>query len=258
MSCIQRELAANAPTQASGATNQDQLLRYAEDVATLQRLRHLYEHLLPDTLDPHSTELPPPIVRQATAMFSDIRGFTHIAEKLIGQPTKLLEIVNEHMSVAVQAVLHCGGTIEKFVGDGVFATFGARRDMSDHAECALAAGMAIVTANEALNRRRADARGFRMDVGIGLATGELVLGVIGSDQRAELGVLGDAVNVASRLVTAAYPSDILLNQEAYQAAKNNIRPETVGRISVRGRTGPIGVYRISFNSALQANDDLRR
>ena len=237
------------PLERRAPCDEEQLLRYAADVGRLQRLRRLYEHLLPDTVDPDAVDLPPPIIRQATAMFSDIRGFTGIAEQLIGDPAKLLHIVNQHMAVAVGAVLRCGGTIEKFVGDGIFATFGARREMADHAERALAAGMAIVTGNHVLNRRRHDDPRLRLEVGIGLATGALVVGVIGCEQRAELGVLGDAVNVASRLVTAAYPSDILLNEEAYQDAKENIRPETVGRISVRGRSGPIRVYRISLNSA---------
>ena len=135
-----------------------QLLRYASELAQLQKLRRRYEHLLPDTLDPNSSDPPPPVVREATVLFTDIRGFTRLTEQLMDDPVQLLSLVNAHLVAVVNAVLRCGGVVEKFVGDGVFATFGARRESPDHALCALGGRMAALSANELVNRRRRPSR----------------------------------------------------------------------------------------------------
>jgi len=222
-----------------------QTVRYAEDFANLQKLRRIYEHLLPDTLDPNLPELPPPVVREATILFSDIRGFTALSERLADDPVRLLAVLNEHLTGAVNAVTRCGGVIEKFVGDGLMASFGARREQPDQAERAVAAGLALIGANERLNRRKAPGD-FRLDVGVGISFGKLVVGVIGPPHRAEFGILGDPVNVAARLVASAGPAEMLLGEHVYKAAQNNINPETVGRTSIRGRSGEITVYRINL------------
>ena len=88
--------------------------------------------------------------------------------------------MNEHFRVVVRAVVRCGGTVEKFLGDGLLATFGAWADQADHPTRALAAAIAIIGANEALNRRRSAEWGFRLEVGVALCSGRIVVGTMGA------------------------------------------------------------------------------
>jgi adenylate cyclase len=144
-------------------------------------------------------------------------------------------------------VTRCGGIVEKFVGDGLLATFGARNDLPDFAERTLAAAFAVVGANEVVNRQRAQEWGFRLDVGVGAAAGTMIVGVIGPPARAELGVLGDPINVAARLVAQAKPGEILLSADVYHGAASQVRADLVdGSAAVRGRSGTVELYRINL------------
>ena len=223
-------------------TPDQQTLLFARDLARLNTLRRAYERLVPMPMDMVEA---PATVREATALFTDLRRFTHLAETFENDPAALLNVVNEHLAVAVRAVVRCDGVIEKFVGDGLLATFGARSDQPDHHERALAAAIGVVGANEALNRRRSGEWGFRLDVGVGAAAGRIVVGRIGSAQRAELGVLGDPVNVAARLVSQAKPGEVLLAGSVYENLAGTVRADLVGRSAVRGRDGELNVYRIA-------------
>ena len=125
------------------------------DVERLLELRRVYERLLPVALDPANPWPPQAVSREATVLFSDLRGFSALAEAYADDPASLLELVNTHLAAVVRAVLHCGAVVEKFVGDGVFATFGAHSDMPDHYERGMAAALAVVGANEAMTDARA-------------------------------------------------------------------------------------------------------
>src|SRR5439155_17016877 len=103
-----------------------QAVIYARELAQLQALRRAYERLLPASLDPFSTHEITPEVRYATVLFTDIRGFTGLSERLADDPFGLLDIINAHLTAVVGAVHRSGGVVEKFVGDGALVTFGAR------------------------------------------------------------------------------------------------------------------------------------
>ena len=229
-------------TERTDAATDPQVLLFARDLARLNALRRKYERLVPAPVD---TEKPGATVRDATALFTDLRHFTHLAEMFAEDPAALLAVVNEHLTVALRAVSHCAGVVEKFVGDGLLATFGARLDQPDHRERALAAALGVVGANEALNRRRSAEWGFRLDVGVGAAAGPIVVGRIGSEDRAELGVLGDPINVAARLVARAAPAEVLLAESVYGGLTQKVRADLLGRSAVRGRDGELNVYRVA-------------
>lgn len=146
----------------------------------------------------------------------------------------------------LRAIAICGGEVEKFVGDGVMATFGASSQQPDHVDRAMAAAIGLVGANEALNRRCADEWGFRLEVGVGIASGSVVIGAVGSADRSELGVLGDAVNVAARLVMHAGPGEVLMSGTVYRAVAKMIQSELTTQSSVRGRAGSLEIYRMSL------------
>ena len=219
-----------------------QVLLFARDLARLNRLRRRYERLVPTPVDMDEMRVS---VRDATALFTDLRHFTHLAEHFAADPAALLEVVNEHLTVAVRAISRCAGVVEKFVGDGLLATFGARADQPDHRERSLAAALAVVGANEALNRRRSQEWGFRLDVGVGAAAGPIVVGMVGSRERAELGVLGDPINVAARLVACAAAGEVLLAESVYAGLMNSVRADLLGRSAVRGRDGELNIYRVA-------------
>ena len=136
--------------------------------------------------------------------------------------------------------------VEKFVGDGVMATFGASGPQSDHVDRAMAAAIGLIGANEALNRRCAGDWGFRLDVGVGIASGPVVIGSVGSSDRSELGVLGDAVNVAARLVMHAGPGEVLMTGAVYDAVARMLQSELTSQSTVRGRSGRLEIYRMSL------------
>lgn len=222
-----------------------QTILYAHDVARLNAVRHLYERLVPTSLDSAGT-LPEPQVREASVLFADIRGFTGVAEKFQSEPAQLLAILNEYIEVIVEAILKCGGAVEKFLGDGVFATFGAWKEDREHATRALAAAIAVIGAVGALNRRRTRDLGFLWEVGVGLCSGWVVVGVLGPPDRFELAVVGDPVNVASRLVQEARPNQVLVATSTYQRVAANVAAELVGERAVRGRVGRLAVHRIDL------------
>jgi adenylate cyclase len=224
------------------AANDPQALLYARDLAKLNSLRRAYERLVPTPVDVEQTTA---TVREATVLFTDLRHFTHLAELFADEPAALLSVVNEHLAVVVRAVARCAGVVEKFVGDGLLATFGARSDQPDHRERAVAAALGVVGANEALNRRRSDDWGFRLEVGVGAAAGPIVVGRIGARERAELGVLGDPINIAARLVARAAAGEVLLTDSVYSGLTGAVRADVLGRSAVRGRDGELNVYRVA-------------
>ncbi|HSP10099.1 MAG TPA: adenylate/guanylate cyclase domain-containing protein [Candidatus Dormibacteraeota bacterium] len=217
---------------------------HADDLARLLELRRLYEDRVPE---PHGgLEVPSPVVWPASILFTDIRGFSRLTERFAHDPTGLLDILNAHLKRVLRSISICGGVVEKFVGDGVMATFGADDYTPDHVERATAAAIGLIGANEALNRRSAAEWGFRLEVGVGIATGPIVIGAVGSAERSELGVLGDSVNVAARLVTHAGPGEILMSGSAYRAVASMLKSDLTDRSAVRGRLGTLEIYRMSL------------
>ena len=207
-------------------------------------MRERYVSLGPDLLA--GPDVPVPVVRTASILFTDIRGFSRLTERFGDDPAGLLEVLNAHLKKVIRSISICGGVIEKFVGDGVMATFGATDDQPDHVHRSMAAAIGLVGANESLNRRSAAGWGFRLEVGVGIASGPVVIGAVGSAERSELGVLGDAVNVAARLVTHAGPGEVLMTGTVYREVAAMLQSELTNQSAVRGRTGTLEIYRMSL------------
>jgi len=190
--------------------------------------------------------VPTPVLCSASVLFTDIRGFTRLTERFAHDPAALLDVLNAHLKKVVRSILICGGVVEKFMGDGVMATFGASGQQTDHIDRAMAAAIGLIGANESLNRRFAADWGFRLDVGVGIATGPVIVGAVGSSDRSELGILGDAVNVAARLVTLAGPGEVLMSGAVYDAVAALLQSELTTQSALRGRAGHLAIYRMSL------------
>jgi adenylate cyclase len=216
----------------------------ADDTDRLMRLRQLFGITGPDLSA--WPRVPMPVLCNASILFTDLRGFTRLTERFAHDPAGLMEVLNAHLKKVLRSISICGGVVEKFVGDGVMATFGANGDQADHVGRAMAAAIGLIGANEALNRRSAADWGFRLDVGVGIASGDVVVGAVGSADRSELGVLGDAVNVAARLVTQAGPGEVLMTGTVYRAMEDMLQSELTSQSAVRGRSGRLEIYRMSL------------
>jgi adenylate cyclase len=216
----------------------------AEDLDRLQKLRETFEIRSPGLQA--WPEVPMPVLCTATIMFTDLRGFTRLTERFAHDPAGLLDVLNAHLKRVVRSIAICGGVVEKFVGDGVMATFGASGRQPDHVDRAMAAAIGLIGSNEVLNRRSAADWGFRLEVGVGVASGPVVVGAVGSAERSELGVLGDVVNVAARLVTGAGPGEVLMTGTVYRAVAAMLQSELTNQSAVRGRSGSLEIYRMAL------------
>jgi class 3 adenylate cyclase/FixJ family two-component response regulator len=178
---------------------------------------------------------------EATILFSDIRGFSTLAERL--PPKEVAAVLARHLAAMAEVVLEHGGTIDKFAGDAVMAVFGAPDPVPDHPERALRCALGMQARQQALNEE-ADVPGLvPLDMGIGVNTGVVIAGTVGGGGRLEYTVVGDAVNVAQRLQAAAAAGEILAAASTVSAAPG-IRAEPAGAQEVKGRRELVDSYRV--------------
>lgn len=180
---------------------------------------------------------------ELTILFCDLRDFTTLSEKRSAQ--EIVEILNEYFTVMVDIIMEEGGVVDKYIGDNIMAVFGAPVTRHDDAVRAVRASVRMRGALAQLNERF-KGRGLpALRFGIGLHTGEVVAGNIGSAKRMEYTVIGDAVNLASRLEskTKELATDILIS-EATHAAATGIDAEASGEVHVKGREQPVQIYKV--------------
>jgi len=178
-----------------------------------------------------------------TILFSDIRGFTALAESM--PPDAIADLLSAYFTEMVDVIFEHGGTLDKFIGDAIMAQWGAPIGHPDDAERALRAARGMLRAVEGINRKWAAQGRPAIEIGIGINFGEVFAGNIGSHRRLEYTVIGDAVNVASRLCSAAGPGEILLADAFYrQLGATKPAVERAEDIEIRGRSGKVAVYRI--------------
>jgi len=184
--------------------------------------------------------------KKIAILFSDIRSFTTLSETL--PPDKIVEQLNEHLDKMVACINSEGGVIDKFIGDAIMATFGGVMDLDNSCEAALCAAVKMRGALRELNDKwRSEARpGF--DIGIGIHYGEVLQGTIGSANRKDFTVIGDAVNTASRIesITKEYKFPILISSEVYKRVSQDYKKmaESIGGVSVKGKTEKVDIYGI--------------
>ena len=177
-----------------------------------------------------------------TFLFSDIVGFTPISEKLQEDPQALVELINRLLTQLTDCVLRHGGTVDKFMGDCIMAFWGAPLDCEDHAERAMLTARDMLLILDDLNAQLDAEELPHLNIGVGINTGQCVVGNMGSQSRFDYSVLGDSVNVASRLEgqTRNYEAWILIGESTVQ-----YRPdwtEYVDAIQVKGKSEPLKVY----------------
>jgi adenylate cyclase len=182
--------------------------------------------------------------RTMTVLFSDIRGFTAASER--GEPEAVVAQLNEYFGAMVDVLFRHRGTLDKFVGDMVMGLFGAPLADPAHADHAVAAALEMSTTLDALNTRWAAEGRPTLDIGIGINTGEMIAGNIGSEAIMSYTVIGDAVNLGARLesLNKAHGSRILISESTRAALTRPVATRAIGEVTVKGRTRPVLVYEV--------------
>lgn len=182
--------------------------------------------------------------RNLTVLFSDIRGFTSISEKL---PAEIvIKTLNEHLNMMVSVIFDHQGTLDKFVGDCVMAFWGAPLTQPNHAELAARSALAMIKGLEKLNEKWQSEGRPTLQIGVGVNTGEMLFGNIGSEQRMDFTVIGDSVNLGSRLESATKElhASIVISDSTYQLIRDLAQVRPLGEISVKGKAQKIVVYEL--------------
>jgi adenylate cyclase len=182
--------------------------------------------------------------RTATIFFSDIRSFTAISEQL--QPEEVVEFLNAYMTIMVKIIGDHNGIVDKFIGDAIMAVWGVPESKGNDALNAVNATIEMRRALLEFNKGRGSAKKPVIKIGCGLNTGAVLAGQIGSEDRLDYTVIGDAVNLASRVETLNKPfgTDILISQDTYNIVKNEFDCEPMQKIKVKGKSQPQQIYAV--------------
>ena len=180
--------------------------------------------------------------RPVVVFFSDIRGFTPMSEEML--PDDIARLLTEYFTEMVEVVFKHGGTLDKFMGDAIMALWGAPIAHEDDPDRAMRAALEMQSVLNALNAKWAGEGRRPVQIGIGVNFGEVFAGNIGSEQRLEYTVIGDPVNVASRLCAKAGPGDILVSDDFRQALKSPPALEALEAIPLKGKAKAVQVYRV--------------
>jgi class 3 adenylate cyclase len=183
--------------------------------------------------------------RETVVFFSDIRGFSTYTEK--NSPQEVVQMLNEYFSLMVDIVEKHHGIVDKFIGDSIMAVWGAPKRKTDDVTNAIMSCLNMRKALSELNVKRAKKNLFPLKIGMGLHFGYVVSGIIGSEKRMEYTVIGNAVNVASRIesITKDYDTDLLVSQEIVDKALGKFIFEIAGTAEVRGIEKPVNLYKVN-------------
>ena len=230
-----------------------QIVRRAmrSEISRVTLRRFLPENVLAGAYEDPLALLTKPRSLDATILVSDLRGFTALSEKL--PPDEVLDLLNEVQGAFARAVRDEGGMVDKFLGDGMLAVFGAPEPMDDHALRAVDAAIAMKRALTEVNAKRAERGQVELRMGIGIHSGAVVTGCLGSGARLELTVIRDTVNTASRLesLTKEHGVEVLVSDQtreriAEQSGTGELSLfARVGQVAVRGRTSGLVVHTLA-------------
>lgn len=183
-------------------------------------------------------------------MFCDIRGFTSISENITAKT--LIDLLNDHFTAMTNIVFEHGGTLDKYNGDEVMALFGAPFNTDDDALRAVKAALAMKQKNLEMNELRKLENKPTFDIGIGIATGEVIAGYIGSPERMDFTVIGDRVNTASRLCSIARPGQIVIADTTFHMVSDHVELNSIGPQSLKNKAKPVDAYEVLGLKAPQA------
>ncbi|MBN2406827.1 MAG: adenylate/guanylate cyclase domain-containing protein [Elusimicrobia bacterium] len=182
--------------------------------------------------------------KRLTVFFSDIRGFTSMSEKL--QPEEVVSILNEYLTEMIDIIFKHGGTLDKFIGDAVMAIWGAPMEQKNHAELAVKAAWEMKQKVKELQEKWAsEGKEHIIRVGMGVNTGDVVVGNMGSSQFSDYTVIGDNVNLAARLEENAKGGELIISESTYEEVSDIVEAKKLEPLKVKGKEKPVKVYEIT-------------
>lgn len=218
-----------------------------EEVARANYSRFLPEYVVKQMLEnPDSFKLGG-LSQTITVLFADIRGFTRISEH--APPEKIVGLLNRYFSAMTDIIFAHGGTLDKYLGDGLMALFGAPTATPDDASNALNAAVAMQRRLLGINQELRDEGFPEIGVGMGLHTGEAIVGYIGSERRSEYTAIGDTVNTSSRLESNARGGEILISDATARAAHSRYKLRPREAIMVKNRQQPVSLWEVDWQRA---------
>jgi len=181
----------------------------------------------------------------ASVMFADIRGFTPLVESQ--PPEETIELLNAYYALMFDAINGHGGVVNQMIGDGLMALFGAPLPLDDCAGSAVAAATEMIELIGQFNLERSAARKPAIRIGIGIATGEVVAGYTGTQQRATYTCIGDTVNLAARLEahTKVAGRGVLIDENTRRALRDSVRTDALGAVPLKGKTATVEVFAVA-------------
>lgn len=180
--------------------------------------------------------------REISILFSDLRGFSTLSEKLPAE--EMIELVNEYLGAMVPVIERHGGVIDEFIGDAILVLFGAPMPLQDHAEQAVACALEMQLEMERLNHKLTQQGRSNIQMGIGIHSGLAVVGNIGCQQRQKYGVVGSAVNLAARIQAFTLGGQVLVSSSTYECIRDQARVDGSMRMAVKGYQYPITIYEV--------------
>lgn len=230
------------PTQVNGA------LVVIEDISDEMQVKNLmYKYMTPEVAEALLASGDTGLGgkrKEVSVLFSDIRSYTTLTEKLKAE--EVVTLLNAYFEEMVDAVFTYGGTLDKYIGDALMAVFGSPAPLEDHAWCAMQAAISMRQRLAAFNTERQRQGKIPIQVGMGIHSDEVVSGNIGSSKRMELTSIGDGVNLASRLegTSKQYGVDIVISEQTYYRYQDRIVVRELDFITVKGKTQPVTIYEL--------------
>ncbi len=209
------------------------------------KAREKYERFLPQQLvddvmlDPHREITPGGTRRTITVLFADLRGFTTLSE--VQSPEVVVDLLNRFLTLMSEVIFRHGGTLDKYLGDGVLALFGAPYATERDAVKAVRAAIDMQRAVQQFNRELTAAGQAEIGVGIGINTGTAIVGFIGSETRLDYTAIGDTVNTAARLEHLAQAGQIIISEHTMQAVDASVNYAVLEAVQVKGRTAKLQI-----------------
>ena len=182
--------------------------------------------------------------RRMTVLFSDIRGFTSMSEKM--QPEEVVTFLREYLTVMTEAVFKHGGTVDKYIGDAIMALYNVPFEAPDHALRAVRTALEFQERLQPLAERFAGKYGGTLACGVGIHTGDAVVGTIGSEQRLEYTAIGDTINLGSRLegLTKEFNVPIIMSEATAEEVGSHFGTRDLGEVTVKGKAIPVKIYAV--------------
>jgi len=236
-----------APSAALFVTYGAVVLRnYIQEEGEKRRLSRYFSPAVLDEIVRHPEQMSLGTARRrATILFSDIRGFTSISEHL--PPEDVVDLLREYLTAMTEIVFKHGGVVDKFIGDAIMALYGVPLPYEDHAARAVRTALEMQARTALLAPRWVAKCGEPLRIGVGIHTGEVVVGTMGSAQRLEYTAIGDTVNLTSRLegMTKDLNASIVISQDTKTDIEGLFHVQPLGQVTVKGRKTPVEVYAVT-------------